>query len=274
VHYASFEEYCQIRWGFSAGRARQLISGAQTAAQLETATGIKLPTEAVARELRKLPEAERPAVAIAAAAVAAAAGRDEMTTSDIKAVATPPAPPPSKDDAIRRQVLANGYSLIVQWMNQKVLTPKKALEVCDALNGCKPKVRGDMLRLQVVNTTIIRELNQRFDSDSYREIVVTGALQFADGRCVRISEAQPADLRDFFDERQREHLARLRAERDAEKGVKEVLLTLYLNNTEKSANMLRAMLGDKQAYALAQRVMRDAQKKRGRVSQRRGMSPV
>lgn len=55
----TFEAYCQDRWGFSDSRARQLIGAAQTVTTV-TAAGLAAPSsERQARELSRVPEAER-----------------------------------------------------------------------------------------------------------------------------------------------------------------------------------------------------------------------
>lgn len=51
----TFADYCQERWGFTHGRARQLIAAAKT----QSDTDVSLPNEAVARELKKAPEEDR-----------------------------------------------------------------------------------------------------------------------------------------------------------------------------------------------------------------------
>lgn len=55
----TFEAYCRERWGFSDSRARQLIGAAQTVTTV-TVAGLPAPTsERQARELGRVPEAER-----------------------------------------------------------------------------------------------------------------------------------------------------------------------------------------------------------------------
>lgn len=56
---ATFEGYCRERWGFSDGRARQLIGAAQTVTTV-TVEGLPAPTnEGQARELARVPEEDR-----------------------------------------------------------------------------------------------------------------------------------------------------------------------------------------------------------------------
>jgi len=61
--HATFEMYCAERWHFTASRGRQLISAAEVAGVLETATRVTLPTERHARELAPLVAAQGPEAA-------------------------------------------------------------------------------------------------------------------------------------------------------------------------------------------------------------------
>ena len=51
----TFADYCQERWGFTHGRARQLIS----AAKVQSDTTVSLSSERQARELARVPEDQR-----------------------------------------------------------------------------------------------------------------------------------------------------------------------------------------------------------------------
>jgi hypothetical protein len=53
--YATFQDYCQERWGFSRQRAHQLIQGAKVAERMSTAVDTPIPNERVARELNRVP---------------------------------------------------------------------------------------------------------------------------------------------------------------------------------------------------------------------------
>ena len=59
-HHATFQDYCRERWHFSDSRARQLIAGAKLNERVETVTRVTVPTEAVARQLNRLPEDQQP----------------------------------------------------------------------------------------------------------------------------------------------------------------------------------------------------------------------
>jgi hypothetical protein len=52
----TFQAYCHSRWGFDDSRARQLIAAAKVT---ETVTNVTLSSEAVAREVNKVPEEKR-----------------------------------------------------------------------------------------------------------------------------------------------------------------------------------------------------------------------
>jgi hypothetical protein len=58
--YDTFEDYCQVRWGWNAQRSRQLINAAAVVQALPV--GTMVPTERAARELGRVPEPERAAV--------------------------------------------------------------------------------------------------------------------------------------------------------------------------------------------------------------------
>jgi hypothetical protein len=59
LDHASFNDYCRERWGFSDGRARQLIAAAKT---VKTVTNVTVPNEGAARELGKIPAEKRQTV--------------------------------------------------------------------------------------------------------------------------------------------------------------------------------------------------------------------
>lgn len=57
--YTTFEAYCQERWGMTKSRANQLTSAAKLAGEIETATAVSLPNERTAREVARVPAAQR-----------------------------------------------------------------------------------------------------------------------------------------------------------------------------------------------------------------------
>lgn len=91
--FATFEDYCQEKWQFTAGRARQLIGAAGQVAALEAASVEVMPqSESQVRPLVKVPEAEKGKVW--AKAVEAADG-GQPTREQVAAAAAeviPPAP--------------------------------------------------------------------------------------------------------------------------------------------------------------------------------------
>lgn len=62
--HATFEAYCQERWGWSASRGRQMMEAAIAVQGLPD--GVTVPTEGAARELVKVPPPRRAAVVVAA----------------------------------------------------------------------------------------------------------------------------------------------------------------------------------------------------------------
>lgn len=86
----TFDAYCKERWGWTAGRARQLIGAAETATNVAIAGGTAPATESQARELAGLTPAQAAIVmrvaaesgAVTAAAIKAAR-RQPWTTAEI-----------------------------------------------------------------------------------------------------------------------------------------------------------------------------------------------
>lgn len=62
VQFATFEDYCADRWGFTASRARQIIGASETATNVTLAGGPAPATESQARELSGLPAEQAAAV--------------------------------------------------------------------------------------------------------------------------------------------------------------------------------------------------------------------
>lgn len=67
LRYATFEDYCTVRWKFTRQRAYQLMSAAQVAIGLSTS--VTIPNEAIARQFARLenPEHQRAAAMLAIA---------------------------------------------------------------------------------------------------------------------------------------------------------------------------------------------------------------
>lgn len=185
--------------------------------------------------------------------------RDAAPTAAImREVVQELAPRPTGDDLARRQVYgyAQKYSLIKQRMDQGTITPKQALDWCYALEACiHPPVRGDMLRMEIRDPVVISLLDERSLTDTYREIMLTGHLQFGDGQAVHVTKAKAPDVKRLFAERSKEHQRRAAAEKDAAQGKQEVVLTLWLNDPDRSAKMLRSMLGDRNAAEVSRLIL-------------------
>ena len=63
----TFEAYCRERWGFAKSYAYFVIGASSITKELPSTMVDKITTERQARELAKVPEADRPAVIQAAA---------------------------------------------------------------------------------------------------------------------------------------------------------------------------------------------------------------
>lgn len=53
--YDSFEDYCRRKWGWTGGRARQLMGASALALDIKSVTNVTLENEAQARELKQIP---------------------------------------------------------------------------------------------------------------------------------------------------------------------------------------------------------------------------
>lgn len=228
--FASFDAYCQARLGYGRGRADQFIAAGEMVEALNH-TNVVIPNEAVAREIatqarRLSPDNPKQAITQIATTAAAIANLDQkpITTTIVKEAAT-----------------------------------KHAQQYVDTLSAY-PEIAADMRRLGIKDLSVIRELNRIRDTTTYAEIVDSGFLQAADWH-KRASEATLADLRLLLDEKRDEHRKRASAEADATKGVKEVVLTLKINDLGYSAMMIEAMFGEQNAVELAQYIIERAKQR-------------
>lgn len=151
--YKTYEEYCQKRWDFTSSRARQLVNGIMLATEIQSVTEVTLQNEQQARAANSLPPSVR------AAAVAAAAAAGKVTAAAIKQEGEKLIVERTPDQQARDVVYASPYIPIKQKPKLGALTPQKALLIVDALNGCKPMMRGDLLRLNISDPTVIRMLS-------------------------------------------------------------------------------------------------------------------
>lgn len=89
--HTTFEDYCQEKWGWTSGRARQLVTAANVAKEMKVDTAVSIPNERAARELASVPAPQRAGVLKAAAATGS------VTSESIKAVKR--GPPPKQQDS-------------------------------------------------------------------------------------------------------------------------------------------------------------------------------
>ena len=144
----------------------------------ETVTNVTLDNEAQARAVNALPK------------IGSGRCRDHAANGKVTAIAiqqegekliverTP-------DQVARDAVLASKYSPCHPEAENGRADAAKALLLVDALKAAKPQVRGDMMRLNISEPTVIRMLNERWKSETYKEIARTGYLQFDDDRAVK-----------------------------------------------------------------------------------------
>ena len=231
-HYSSYAEYCQKRWGFTDSRARQLAAAAEIYQEIETVTTVTLENEGQARAVNSLP------VSIRADAVTNAAANGKVTAAAIKQEGEKLIIERTPDQVARDAVLASKYSPIILKLKMGVLSPQKALLLVDALKACKPQVRGDMMRLNISEPTVIRMLNERWKSETYKELSRTGYLQFDDDRAVKAEHITAEHLREFLDARAREHRTRGYSDSQEKRGVQIVPVNIYRGDARKTADVL------------------------------------
>jgi len=185
------------------------------------------------------------------------------TQKQVKAVTerTPdPEPEVSAEERVKRQVVEAGFAPVIVWMDTGKLTPTKALALVDALHDCRPKVRGDMLRLGIVDPVVIREMNRIRERESYSEIVASGYLQFAEGQAIKVSDMKRSDLRDYLDEKYREHQQAAAETKRASKRVDPVNLTLYTNDAALCVTVLSRLFTEDYLMEIAEAIQAKVEK--------------
>lgn len=230
--YDTFTEYCHYRWGFTDSRARQFVIAAEIHAEVKTVTTVTLENEGQARAVNSLP------VSIRADAVTNAAANGKVTAAAIKQEGEKLIIERTPDQVARDAVLASKYSPIILKLKMGILTPQKALLLVDALKACRPQVRGDMMRLNICEPTVIRMLNERWKSETYKEIGRTGYLQFDDDRAMKAEHITAEHLREFLDARAREHRTRGYSDAQEKRGVQIVPVNIYRGDARKTADVL------------------------------------
>lgn len=231
-HYSSYAEYCQKRWGFTDSRARQLAAAAEIHEEVKSATNVTLDNEAQARAVNALPKS------VQADAVTNAAANGKVTAATIQQEGEKLIVERTPDQVARDAVLASKYSPVILKLKMGVLSPQKALLLVDALKACKPQVRGDMMRLNISEPTVIRMLNERWKSETYKEIARTGYLQFDDERAMKAEHITAEHLREFLDARAREHRTRGYSDAQEKRGVQIVPVNIYRGDARKTADVL------------------------------------
>ena len=250
--YDNWQDYCMDRVGYTARRVDQMIAGWQAYTVIENARSEnpQLPSPTSEYQIRPIATKDTDEI-IGAWQDTTIIHGDNPSGRQVKEVATrrdaaerngyqpedtsnPKKERHAATEALRRQVYGYPYALVKQRMNENRITPKGALEICVALESCAPKVRGEMLRLEVFNKTLIQELNRlhKRGSETYDEIVASGYIQLPDG-AVPISQALPSHLRALLDLKYEEHRRRAAAERDAVQKIEMQALTVWTGPDEK-----------------------------------------
>lgn len=190
-------------------RVEMALAGVDDPAMLNSGSTIveslDIPTIPVdhAQALKKLPEPEQQRQAYAVAAEIAQREGGRITRKHVeKAVSRIQVDSTAED---RRFVHTSNMSWIALKMDKGELKPDKARVLIEALQACaSDQVRAAMRRNSVFDATVVTMLNERRQSEGYREIVTTGHVQCID-HTVPVRVATPADIRQFFDERAQQH---------------------------------------------------------------------
>lgn len=171
---------------------------------------------------------------------------------------TPDAPTESSERAAaRRAVYASNYIPIIQKVKTDEWTPERGLLVVDALNSCRPQVRGDVLRLQIHDPSLIREMERIFKSETYGELVASGYLQFADGHAVKACYMTMVQLRAYLNEKTKEHRQRALEAQLAAQGTALIPANLIAGNPRKLLEVLRQALPEADFAALHGEFLRE-----------------
>jgi hypothetical protein len=236
--YSDFETYCAAQWGKTWKRFRQLMAHQQTVANLSTG-GTKVPAlkEGQTRPIAHLPAPQQQAIIHSAVA----RHGEHITGAQIA------------DERDRQIVYTSKISQLIQRMDKGDVKPAKALDLVTALQGCEPKVRGDMLMIEASDSSFIREMNRLFKakSETYAEVVVSRHLQMSKGS-VPVKHATAQHLRILLDEKAAEHRRAAAAQRNGVTVIP-IQTTLYQNDVAQTVAAIQAALGrgDQEAVAIA-----------------------
>lgn len=247
--FGTWERYCQTRWKKSARRMRHLLAAMRVVGILRQQMNgkaehhVPLPSnESQVRPLVSLPDADA-----ARAWKTASEVYGKPTGADVARVVQREAGLGAADkdetDSIRRQVYGSRMALVIQRMEQRQLTPAQALAVCDALASSAPVVRGDVLGMDVMDPTIIREMNRLYKAgrDSYSEIVASKHLHYGD-TIIPMRQAKASDLRDYLDWKRKEHMRIAAEARDYDNGIMVYEVAVYRGDPQRTAQNLQKVL--------------------------------
>lgn len=220
--YPSFPAYCAAVWHFTDRNARYLISAALIYDFILTvsASGDTLPTHPT--QLRPL--ASLPIEQAAESWQNAASNHPQPTEKDVE-----------RERAILL-VNASGYGQINQQMTDGEISPQEALKRVTSFDSCAPEVTLDLIKLGVVDPTVIREMNRISKSETYSVIVSSGYVQFEDGTGLPIEKAAAAHLRRMLDEARMAHIM-------SGNNAHKQLVELYPNDPQKSLERLESQFG-------------------------------
>lgn len=222
--FMSFRAYCQTVWGFTDRHARYLIDGALIYEFIVAAGAAVLPThETQTRHLKGLSASE--AAQTWESAVDHKGGENAPTEKEVREMRA------------RIQVEASQIGYLIHAMQAGTVVPPQALALVTALESCRPDVKAQMVAAQVLDATLIREMNRiaMSGSDTYRTIAQTGYLQFENGTGVSLGNAKAFDLRRMLDEARAQHVA---------VNSKQLFVGLYPDDPIASLRQIRSSFGE------------------------------
>lgn len=160
-----------------------------------------------------------------------------------------------KRERQRYFVEKSGYLWIKAQMEAANITPDHAFKLIQAYEQCWTTVRDALLPLDPIDPAFILEMNrlgkqnEGRGSDTYREIIASGYLQFTMiNKSVPVNKAAAWELRDLLDEKMRLH-KRFNAMTPSV-NAEPVVLTLWRGQPAKNYAALRQMLHDDDFAAL------------------------
>lgn len=238
--YQTFDDYMLQRWGIKRTTGYDYMAGYQLASNLEQASA-PVDTTAIkpsfTRLLSKFP-AETQVQLYTRAEALARAEDTAVTSRHINQAITD-----HENNIIRQQVIAYQYSPVIVWMDNQEITPAKALDICDTLTTLKPAVRGQMLYHQVKDTALMRLMNDKRHTETYKETVASGTLSvwYDDTKCFHelpLTQCTRKHFADALNFAHMEHLHQAAEANNARQGIQQISILVHLGDGSETIKSL------------------------------------